>query len=374
MLYNISVGLLNKNNSNRRKKATTGFSELNRRTYEASPSAQRDRKKNTVSTLNSSSKIPNNRYHANNQIPSGNVNDYSRGAQQSRYAQARKKQLKKSRRKKILIIIASIIAALLVAAAICIAALANSLNSGMDNIGLVPTSLDKPFYMVLMGVDSSEERRSDGSTDADYRSDSIILARIAADERKVTLMSLHRDIEVDMGQYGTQKLNAAHSLGGPELVIKTVSKLCGVDINHYAEINFDGFKAAVDDIGGIDINVPIEIDDYLAGGYVPAGQQHLDGEQALVMCRARHAFDSYGDGDKYRAANQRAVLTAIAQQALSKDIVTIAKTATDLFKYIKTDLALNDMIGLGQLMKDIDPKTDVYSAMTPTEGVLENGT
>ena len=91
------------------------------------------------------------------------------------------------------------------------------------------------------------------------------------------------------------------------------------------------------------------------------------------MCRARHAFDAFGDGDKYRAANQRMVLSAIAQKALASDILTIAQTATDLSKYIKTDLALNDMIGLAQLMKGLDPATDVYSAMTPTEGIYKDG-
>lgn len=91
------------------------------------------------------------------------------------------------------------------------------------------------------------------------------------------------------------------------------------------------------------------------------------------MCRARHAFDAYGDGDKFRAANQRMILTAIAQKCLSADILTIAQTVMDLSKYIKTDLGLNDMIGLAQLMKDIDPQNDVYTAMTPTEGVYKNG-
>lgn len=243
---------------------------------------------------------------------------------------------------------------------------------GVGDIGLTPTSLDKPFYMVLMGVDSSEERKSDGTTDADYRSDSIILARVDAPAKKVSLISLHRDTEVDMGQYGNQKLNAAHSLGGPELVCKTVSKLAGVNVNHYAEINFDGFRAAVDDLGGIEMNVPMTIEDPYTG-VVYAGPQTLPGEEALVICRARHVYDDIGDGDKYRAAMQRMVLMAIAKKALASDILTIAQTVTDLTKYIKTDLSLPDMIGLAQLLKDIDPDTDVYTAMMPTEGVYKDG-
>lgn len=309
------------------------------------------------------------RFQQNN---GSNLDDYSRNGADSKYRKAHQNNQKKKKIRRIVVIAASALAALLLIVGIAFAVISCNMNSGMDDIGLTPTSLNEPFYMVLMGVDSSEERKSDGGTDEDYRSDSIILARISAPDKKVSLLSLHRDIEVDMGKYGTQKLNAAHSLGGPELVIKTISDLCGVKINHYAEINFDGFKAAVDDLGGVYMNVPMEIADELAG-YVPEGEQILNGDQALAMCRSRHSFDDFGDGDKYRAANQRAVLTAIAHQALNSDIVAIAKTVTDLSKYIKTDLKLNDMVGLAQLMKDVDPNKDIYSAMTPTEGVYKNG-
>lgn len=368
------MSIFNKNTSGKRK-STTGFSELNRRTYEASQTGRTQR----VSSYNPNNEISNMGFKPSGNatktpgIPVENVSNYTRSSQQSRYAQARKTQVQKGRRKKIAIIAGSVLGAILIIAGIIIGIISCNMNSGMDNIGLTPTSLDKPFYMVLMGVDSSEERKADGGTDDDYRSDSIILARIAADEKKVTLMSLHRDIEVDMGEYGKQKLNAAHSLGGPKLVIETVSKLCGVNVNHYAEINFDGFRAAVDDLGGVTVNVPMTIIDEMAGGQVNAGEQTLNGEQALVMCRARHAFDDFGDGDKYRAANQRLILSAIAQTALSADILTIAQTATDLSKYIKTDLALNDMIGLAQLMKGLDADKDIYTAMTPTEGVYKDG-
>ncbi len=74
--------------------------------------------------------------------------------------------------------------------------------------------------------------------------------------KKVTLVSLHRDTMVDMGEYGVNKLNAAHVFGGPALSVQTVSKLAGVDISHYAEINFDGFRDIVDALGGIEVDVP----------------------------------------------------------------------------------------------------------------------
>ena len=76
---------------------------------------------------------------------------------------------------------------------------------------------------------------------------------------------------VDMGEYGVNKLNAAHVFGGPALSVQTVSKLAGVDISHYAEINFDGFRDIVDALGGIEVDVPMTIDDEDAGGHLDAG-------------------------------------------------------------------------------------------------------
>lgn len=373
------MGIFNRKSGGGRKKPTTGFSELNRRTYEASPTGRTGQidPTNTVGYAGNPN-VKQKRRSKGSDLgfkPQESLSDYSRRGQQQKYAAARKAQDKKKRNKKILIIVVSVLAALLAAAGIAFGIISCNMNAGMGNIGLTPTSLDKPFYMVLMGVDSSDQRKAEsGGEDTDYRSDSMILARIAANEKKVTLMSIHRDIEMDMGgEYGVQKINASHSIGGPELVVKNVSKLAGVPISHYAEINFDGFTAAVNDLGGVDVNVPIEINDPEAGGYVPAGQQHLNGQEALILARTRHSYDAYGDGDKFRAANQRMLLSAIAQKALDSDIMTIAQTVMDMSGYIKTDLAINDMIGLAQLMKGLNPNKDVYTAMTPTKGVYKNG-
>jgi polyisoprenyl-teichoic acid--peptidoglycan teichoic acid transferase len=318
-----------------------------------------------VSSVNSK-----NHHFVSSQDPS----EYSRNNSKTRY---NSKKLKSKKKKRIVIAstIIGVIVALVIGVFVAMATIFGGMNWGMNNIGLVSTQYaDQPFYMVLMGIDSSDERKSEGSgsSDEDFRSDSMILCRVDPKSKKVTMLSIHRDIEVDMGEHGTQKINAAHSLGGPELVIKAVSNLTGLDINHYAEINFDGFKAAVDSLGGVEMNVPMEIADPYAG-YVPAGNVTLNGDMALALARSRHSYDDYGDGDKFRAANQRSLLSAIAKKALNSDVVTIANTVTSLAQYIKTDFGLNDMIGLLQLFKGINPDKDIYSAMTPTEGVYKDG-
>ncbi len=256
--------------------------------------------------------------------------------------------------------------------------LEGNLHDGVDDElrnALVKTDLaNEPFYVLLMGTDGSNDREASQEYAGDqFRSDSIILARIDPVSKKVTMVSIHRDTQVDMGDYGVNKLNAAHALGGAALSVETVSELAGVPISHYAEINFDGFKDIVDALGGVEVDVPMEIDDDDAGGHLDAGLQTLSGDQALILCRSRHAYDEYGDGDSYRAANQRLVLAAIAKKILSADIVTMATTVTALSNYVTTDLSINDIVGLAQVMQGLDPSTDIYSGMEPTTSLYTDG-
>ena len=254
--------------------------------------------------------------------------------------------------------------------------LSGNFRSGLGDTSkyLVKTSLTQPFYMLLMGTDGSAERDESGDFGDSYRTDSIMLARIDPVNKKVTLVSLHRDTMIDYGdEYGVNKLNAAHVFGGPELSVKTVSKLAGVDISHYAEINFDGFREIVDALGGVEVDVPMTIDDEDAGGHLDAGLQTLNGDQALILCRARHAYDEIGPGDEYRAANQRLVMAAIAKKLLSADVATMASTVQTLSKYVTTDLGVADIIGLAQNMQGLDPSTDIYSAMEPTTSKYIDG-
>lgn len=255
--------------------------------------------------------------------------------------------------------------------------ISDNLHAGVTEdlkAALVETDMSKePFYMLLIGADGSQERDEVEGQNGITRSDSMILARIDAPNKKVTLISLHRDTMTDMGEYGLNKLNAAHALEGAGLTVEMVSKLAGVDISHYAEINFDAFVAVVDALGGVEVNVPITFDDPDAGGALDAGWQTLNGEDALILCRARHAYDDIvGDGDEMRAANQRMVLGAIAHKLLESDIATIANTVRIVSQYVTTDLGLNDIIGLAQALQGFDPDYDLYSAMQPVEPLYED--
>lgn len=241
------------------------------------------------------------------------------------------------------------------------------LDANLDDVLINRTTNTDPFYVLLMGVDRSEERAASAEFAGDsFRSDSIILARIDPGNTQATLVSIHRDTYIDMGQHGKQKINAAHSLGGASYTVEVISKFAGVPISHYAEIDFDGLKGAIDALGGIEVDVPVEIDDTEAGGYLAAGPQTLTGDQALILCRSRHAYDDIGDGDLYRAANQRLVISALARKILSADLVTMASTITTLSQYVTTDLKLADIVVIAQSMQGFDPDTNMYSGMEPT--------
>lgn len=287
---------------------------------------------------------------------------------------------KRRKRNRVLGILAvSLLSVLLVAGGLAFAYMGNlskSLSSGLDSSlfdALMPVDApEDPFYVLLLGVDGSSDRDDDDYFAGTYRSDSMMLARIDPKGKKVAIVSIPRDTKVDLGQYGEDKINAAHAFGGPTLAVKAVSELAGVPISHYAEINLDGFSSVVDALGGVEVNVPIEIDDDEAGGHLLPGEQNLSGSEALILVRSRHAYDDYGSGDLYRAANQRLVLSAIAQKLLASDALTIASTVQSLADCVLTDMGIDSIVGIAQSMRGIDANTDIYTAVVPTTSEYED--
>ncbi|GGY04484.1 LCP family protein [Streptomyces djakartensis] len=181
-------------------------------------------------------------------------------------------------------------------------------------------------YLVV-GSDSreglSEQDRKDlntGSTDG-RRTDSVILLHTGANG--TTMLSLPRDSWVTLPPYvdpGTgrsyraapDKLNAAYSLGGPDLLVRTVERNTGVRVDHYAEIGFAGFVGVVDAVGGVDMCLDRPVRDKDSGANLPAGCQNLDGAEALAFVRQRK---QEAEGDLARTRNQQRFLAALARKA-----------------------------------------------------------
>lgn len=220
---------------------------------------------------------------------------------------------------------------------------------------LTPVPLgDDPFYMLLMGCDDREG--VDGA-----RTDTTILARLDPKKNIVTLMSIPRDTAIDLEGYGTQKFNAAYTYGGPSGTIEATKQLCGVDISHYAEVHFEALIDIIDYIGGVDVDVPIAIDDVDAGGKVDAGMQHLDGEHAMIFARSR----SYVNGDFQRTTSQRLLIEAAVNKMLSMDATEYPGLLMKISECMNTDFSVQELLGLAQAFTD-EPELTMYSTMVPS--------
>ncbi|MBR0406050.1 MAG: LCP family protein [Eggerthellaceae bacterium] len=222
------------------------------------------------------------------------------------------------------------------------------------------TTFDEPFTVLLLGSDA----RAD-DPDMGARTDTIILVRVDPTINRISMVSIPRDTRIEIEGQGFQKFNAAYTFGGPSGTISAVKQLTGVDIDHYAEINFEGLVGLVDAIGGIDVVVDEEIDDEDAGGHIDAGEQHLDGEHALILARSR----AYVDGDYSRQANQRKVIMAIINKALTapaSELSGIIKAST---KFLKTDKGIDvDFIYdlADQIRHNNDYPVEIFTASIPS--------
>lgn len=302
------------------------------------------------------------------------ANRYDRASSGRRYGEQISKRNRRDRRY-------GIVCKLLVAVALALALgvggafayvnyLNGNLSTGLDsalNQQLVKTDLVKePFYMLLLGTDASLEREEDPTYAESFRTDTIVLARVDPVSKKVTLVSLPRDTRIDMEENGIQKLNATYAIGGASAAVEEVSDLSGVGISHFCLVDMDGLKQVVDALGGIEVDVPMAIDDVDAGGHVDSGLHTLNGDEALILCRARAAYEDVGAGDSFRAANQRLVLQAIADKILASDVGTIADTVTTLSNYVTTDLTVREIVSLAQAFQGMDAGSSMYTASMPT--------
>lgn len=298
---------------------------------------------------------------------------YSRESAAERYASGKRSRRMSARTQRIATVLLALLC-LVLGGLLVMQCVNGRLSGGWDVSGvLVETDLvNEPFYMVLLGTDESIDRNENNSTDGIYRTDTIVLARVDAPNKQATLVSMQRDTQVELPGYGTQKLNAAYTFGGPPLAISTVSEIAGVGISHYALIDMNGLQDVVNALGGIEVNVPMEIWDEDAGGYLEAGPQTLDGWQALILCRSRNAYENFGNGDMYRAANQRLVIQAIARKVLDSDPVTVANTVNALSGAVQTDLSVSDIVALAQAFAGMDAENMIWTGSMPTESFYED--
>ena len=224
----------------------------------------------------------------------------------------------------------------------------------------VPTAVpepDGPMNILLMGTDA---RPGEDIS----RTDAMILIHIDPRSGRVGMLSFPRDLWVTIPGHGKARINTAYTIGeqkigpgyGPALAKATVSRLTGLPIQHFVLINFEGFRAVIDKIGGIYVDVPRPIDDpaYPTDDYgtiavhFDAGRQLMDGERALIYARTRHADSDFG-----RNQRQQQVLMAIFDRVREQNLLAQLTNLDDytgaLRDYVRTDLSRSEMLSLASL-------------------------
>lgn len=236
-----------------------------------------------------------------------------------------------------------------------------------------------PVTFLVVGSDSREglDNLQNFGPAAGQRSDVMILLRIYPEEGRAAMLSLPRDLWVSVEGHGEQKLNAAYAFGGSSLLVSTIKEELGVEVNHYVEVDFVGFKAIVDELGGVVIDFPYDARDTKSGLSVSAGEQTLMGDQALAYVRSRSyqelrdgAWTSVDANDIGRTRRQQMLLLAILSAAKRPSNIAEAGSISGAFAQhltLDADLANDSLVELGWKMRDIRG-SDIEAATLPTFG------
>ena len=222
------------------------------------------------------------------------------------------------------------------------------------------------FYTLLLGSDIRHEdvvgRGSEMQTDV------IMLMRTDPVNNTVTMLSIPRDTPVKLDNGETVKINALYNMGGVSRVVQEVKKLTGLPISHYAMVYMSDCKNVVDALGGVEVDVPIEINnndpETEENVNIQPGLQVLDGRHAQAFAISRH--EAEGPEESYRQGKIRALIEAIMKKALDRPITEIPGTIINLAQYVETDLRTDDLIALARNFSD--GGVTVYSATGPSDG------
>jgi LCP family protein required for cell wall assembly len=308
---------------------------------------------------------------------------------------AKAKKKKMSKKKKAIIIGSTIIGIVLVvvlAGFVYVNSLLGKINYVTpDKAGAVPSvstdnngdklMFDKDVFNVLLIGSDTRDTSTDGS-----RSDSMILISINKETKKTVMTSFMRDMYVPIPGHGNNRLNAAFSFGGVNLLLETIQKDFDIKIDQYATVDFYSFINIIDKLGGVNITVsnaevPV-LNQYIAeingleklpanSGALKAGGKNLllTGKQALGYSRIRYV----GDGDFERTERQRTVLTQVLTKLKGQNVFKLNSILNTLMPDITTNLTQGDITSL-MLNAVTYMNYPVIQDRIPIDGSYQNAT
>lgn len=249
----------------------------------------------------------------------------------------------------------------------------------IDSVADLPMQEDGVINVLLIGNDS----RQNGE---DGRSDAMILLSISSKTKTIYMTSLLRDMYVEIPGHDGNRLNAAYSFGGAELLMETVEKNLDISVNRYVLVNFEAFANLVDAVGGVDLELTTEELEYVNGYLVeynmltdrPQGTDnmdttkpglvHLNGPQALAYCRNRYIGTDFG-----RTERQRKVLTAVIKKLPTAMGTNYQELIDGLMPNLTTNLTQNECYRLS-LMAGKLLTYDIVSDSIPQPGTYKDAT
>jgi LCP family protein required for cell wall assembly len=231
--------------------------------------------------------------------------------------------------------------------------------------------------LLFFGLDYRDWEAQDGPP----RTDTMILFSIDPLTKSAGMLNIPRDLWVNIPGSGYGKINTAYPIGegikypggGAGLAVKTVESFIGIPINYYAQLDFSAFEDIIDDIGGIDINIPEKIEIAAIGGHMKTfkpGIQHFDGRWALAYARARYTEG----GDFDRAERQQQVILAVRDKVLNLNMLpTLVSKAPTMFNELSsgvhTNLTIDQIISLAWLAQSISTDNIKRGVIAPPDMV-----
>jgi LCP family protein required for cell wall assembly len=256
----------------------------------------------------------------------------------------------------------------------------------------LPNALQQPVNILLIGVDKRPSA-VDG-----VRSDTLILVHLDPQAKWASMLSIPRDSVVSIPHLGRAKINTAYSQGymnaaaiyaegtapdaaGAALAAETVESFLKVKVDYTAQVDFHGFEALIDTIGGVLVDVPLPLldaeyptEDYgVERIYIPAGLQLMDGHTALVYARSRHASTDF-DRSKRQQMVLRALLDQVRARGLLENLTALPEWATVLEQNIRTTLPISNfgiVNGLATLARELKGDRVLQVSINPLDVAID---
>lgn len=227
--------------------------------------------------------------------------------------------------------------------------------------------VENELLFLVLGLDSDD---FSGATTEQNRTDTMILCKVNFETGKIDILSIPRDSRV-MVRGNLDKINHAHHFGGLKLAMKTTRDFLNLDIDYYVRVNFFSVKDIVDALGGVEVDVPVQVDVAEDNVHLEPGKQVLNGKQALQFARFRAG---YVEGDVGRVKAQQLLIKALVTELTkAKNIAKIPQILEVVKKTVNTNIPFSTIAKLALKTKNLSVDK-MHTEIVPGESAYINNT